>query len=741
MDINETLNEIIFKYCLDRYYPHYRNMYEAEKILQSLIKEIIQYGKKAMFVGDDRKGIEFIQNMSRDDGDICFLLYNSKDRSLQEMADVDWKQYDEIYIVSFYGAEYVERWFRQHSIPYEWIYDIFERKGIVLQREFFIFGKEDLFFLADPKGDMHSYGGRTESVQCELYCQQSKYNTASNDQTRRIALEKCLFLTLYMRNFVMAHQYSMLLADYDNQYTIIWNEIQDLLDVIKRTIVDRKQKDIILYWLDSIPYFDADSMPHLRAMMNESVVFENAFTYIPYTHPTLRAMFLGKKDIDDQAYNICQIVLENSPVIQLLEKYGYNIRIYSGYFGDYFPRSCQSRHFYTDVCAPISMKLWDMFSDMLLTEQNTLWLVHSLEPHAPYLNARMSDQNHANMGEMRRLARLEVDEQLAFYDPFVGRNAYRIYMSDHGIGTMLWGKIHVLFNIYHRTLKPGKIKGLFSLLDFVGVLEKIIINGEIREDDLSRSYVEIGNLDLYNPRLVTNLFRNKEIINEIYFGYKGIIDQENIYIRYGLGKEWWSPRKDMRNPILFYQCADDIPEPKLLSKYRELAGEFPDELLVDEKFRYSKYLYALYDNVIEHHDVAKRVRLIEQLLEQYPDNSVGVRMGGYHSLVLYGILSKRCRRKLWGFIDNDVECLCSTLPLPIVRSDNIDQLKAIGIQAVLLSSYVHIKALREEAGGWPEGIHVLDIYQCFIENGQQCDADFWLVRGRDEDYDVGISMD
>lgn len=34
MDINKALNEIIFKYDLDRYYPHYRNMYEAEKIVK-----------------------------------------------------------------------------------------------------------------------------------------------------------------------------------------------------------------------------------------------------------------------------------------------------------------------------------------------------------------------------------------------------------------------------------------------------------------------------------------------------------------------------------------------------------------------------------------------------------------------------------------------------------------------------------------------------------------------------------
>lgn len=51
MDINEALNRIIFKYELDRYYPHYKNMCKAEKILQNIVKHIMQYRKKAVFVG------------------------------------------------------------------------------------------------------------------------------------------------------------------------------------------------------------------------------------------------------------------------------------------------------------------------------------------------------------------------------------------------------------------------------------------------------------------------------------------------------------------------------------------------------------------------------------------------------------------------------------------------------------------------------------------------------------------
>ena len=79
MDIDQALNEIIFKYHLDHYYPHYRNMYEAEKILKDVINDIIQNNKSAIFVGDDMTGIDFVRNISRNYDDICFQLHNRRE--------------------------------------------------------------------------------------------------------------------------------------------------------------------------------------------------------------------------------------------------------------------------------------------------------------------------------------------------------------------------------------------------------------------------------------------------------------------------------------------------------------------------------------------------------------------------------------------------------------------------------------------------------------------------------------
>lgn len=744
LDINKALNEIIYRYYLDRHYPHYRNMQEAEKVVRELVSGIICDNRKAVFVGDNKVGIELVRNIAGAYQNIEFVLYERNINEFAQLETVDWEKAEKVYLISFYGAEYVERWFRRHHVQYEWIYDIFDREGLYLQREFFVFGKENLYSWVDPEGDCGARRGE-ETIQCELYCQQNKYASANDSRIKRIALEKCLFLELYMRNFVAAQKYILLLAEEDEQYQGLWGEILELLKSVKKEISCRKQQDIIIYWLDAVPFGAEGNMPYLQEAMRNSVVFENAFTNVPYTVPTLRSMFLGKRDIDDQGYQISEISKNNSKVIQFLETQGYDIKIFSDYFYGLFPVSYRKEHFCIDKYAPFSMKLWDMLSEMLLKEKKSLWLIHELESHAPYFVSSMNDKNcscdQKGLEERYKLARMEVDEQLAFYDSFIHNGAFRIYMSDHGTGITIQNYVHILFNVRHRSLKPGKIESMYSILDFNKVLEQMIVDGRIKEDELSREYVPIGNMDRYNRQSVEKIFREKAGVSDGYFGYKGIIDKNYIYIHYTVGKEWLQKREKNRNPILLYDCSDDVYDESLLPKYRMLAGKYFDDLNRDGKFEYSKYLYALYHNLLKHNNLKEYVEIIQQMLEKYPDNSVAIRTGGYHSLKLYYLLSEESRKKIWGFIDNSDECRCSIFQMPITRNCLEEVLREIGIKAILLSSYINLEALRKEAESYPADIDILDIYDCFDKVGLHCDYEFWIVKGTKEDYEVGFPFD
>lgn len=739
MNINEELNRIIFKYNLDRCYPHYRNMYKAEKVLRDLIKGITQKKGKAVFIGDDPKGIKFIQNIARDYKDIAFFCYKRDDIKLNALESVQWKEFENIYLISFYNIEHIERWLRVHKLLFRWIYDIFEEKEIYFQKEFFVFGEKDTIALFDPERVTHTRSCYTGMFQCELYSQKCRYNYRRGPENR-VALEKCLFMALLIKNFVEAKEYISLLVKADEKYSCFWEEIEKLLETIRAELKKRQGENIILYWLDALPYGEEDDMPYLREMKNKSVVFQNAYTYIAYTSSTARTVFLGKKDIDDGVYDISDFTEENSPVIRTLKKQKYQIKIISGMLDSMFPYSCRSEQFYMDVFDPCSMKMWEMLSDMLCHRGNTFYLIHIMESHDPYLSRRLSDENYTDHNERCRLARLEIDEQLAFYDSLLNQKDYRIYMSDHG--RVLSYKYHVVFNIYQERLHPRTVDGMFSLLDFYKVLDQIVAGEDIKEKKLIKEYVEVGNLDRYDKNDIRKVIGRRRDLEERDFGCTGIIDGEYIYLRNTLGKEQLFSRDaiPLCDPLLFYDF--EVYEPQLLAKYRNLSGEYPEEMQKAEKFKYSVYLYRLYDNLKKRSGhVSKCVEIINYVLEKYKENSVAVRGGGYHSLVLYHTLSKENRKKIWGFIDKTANCQCARLGMPVVGAERAGEWKELGVKAILLSSYDLLDIFRKEAMEWPDGIDILDIYASFEKNGMACSANFYNVLGTDEDYNVGFPFE
>lgn len=742
MDINKALNDIIFKYHLDRYYPHYRSMCSAEKILRDIINSIVQNNKKAVFVGNDKTGIEFIRNIAEDYENIKFLFYDSNDLKLAQLESTDWEKYDDVYLISYYGAEYIERWFRKYHIQYDWIYDTFARGGAFLQQEFFAFGKEDLFPMVVPNVK-HTRNGWTESIQCEFYYQQSKYENTDNYQMKRMTLEKIVFLSFYMKDFIAVKKYALLLSEFDKQYTHLWEETSDLLDVIKRTLTSRKHKNIVLYWLDALAYGYESDMPYLQSIMKKSIVFEKAFTYIPYTHSTLRSMFLSKKDIEDKTYNIKEITRENSPLICFLEEQGYDIKVYSSYMNDSFPAQYCSTQFYTDWYGPCSMKLWDMIFQMCIADRKCLHIVHAMETHFPYISNGIRDENYNDKRNRYKLAKQELDEQLAFYDAFTQKDEWHIYMSDHGTESEVISRSHVHFNIYRDTLQPRRIGNVFSLLDFDTVLRQMIINDDINETEFVKEYADIGNLDWYSRENIERVFKNKEALTLGQIGYTGVIDKKYIYIHYRTGKEWLQQieNKPLYEPFLFYNCLDDICAPELLPHYRKLVKKYPEDIIEDERFVYSRYLYRLYDNILKHNNMEERVNIINLMLREYPDNSIAIRMGGVVSASLYYILSNENKRKIWGFIDNDKGCLCRGLSMPIIGTNEMENLQELGIKAVILSSYSHLDMLREESKSWNKDIDILDIYNAFEKNGIVCKANFYKIMGTDEDYDVGFPFE
>lgn len=183
---------------------------------------------------------------------------------------------------------------------------------------------------------------------------------------------------------------------------------------------------------------------------------------------------------------------------------------------------------------------------------------------------------------------------------------------------------------------------------------------------------------------------------------------------------------------------DDIDgDEELLSKYRELTGEYPVEIESDERFRYSQYMFKIYDRQRKY--VYQRMKLIDSLFEKFPKHSVAIRTGGEHSAKLYESLSRESREKIGYFIDSNTECLCKKFGLPILVLEEIQQ---YDVNAIVLSSFVFLEELRKEAKNYVENIEVVDIYKQLELNGMSVKKNFFIdVDMPEEEWEVGYPFD
>ncbi|MBQ2982178.1 MAG: sulfatase-like hydrolase/transferase [Lachnospiraceae bacterium] len=726
-DIDEALDKIISKYGLDEYYPHFQKAKESEKLLETYIGGHRIRKENILFLCNDQMEVNIVTDIARGDELIEAVLYKKINQ------DFPWNKYVKIYIMSYEKYSEMSAFLKEKKVGFVWIYDIFKENNYDWDREFY---KKHLNNYLENFVVWNDIGWRN-LVQMELYNCQQNCKKVKDERIKDEELKKCLYLSLYMRNFKKANYYFSKLEKKDVRIKNANREIKKLLEEIKNRVRQNREKNIVVYWMDAVCYEDSKDMQYLQKKIKESVNFENAFTTTPYTTSTMKSMFLGKYLVDDKAYKINKIDVDDSKILTLLKEQGYNIQYISG-LRKMFPYECctSKRLEIYDAC---SVVLWDLLNNMINQKNKTFYVAHILsEGHYPFLSSRMTRKS-LSFNEMRYIQGLnEIDEQLEFYDQFLNEETYCIYMSDHG-GANFSTRFHIIFSVYNKYLESKVIKDMFSIIDFGKTINQIIQMSYINENELKREYVRIQDVDWYNSETIWKRMINKVTPNISMIGYKGVITSKEIYIRFRNDHEWYALRDGVKEePALWNKKTYLNNEMKRL---REFVGEYPIDIIDDEKFKYSKYMYKLvekYDNYAREYK-KRYMKIICKELDKYPTNSVAIRMGGDHSMNLYNLLNEEYKDKISCFIDNNKKCICKKYGKPIVT---LDELPKGNIQAIILSSYDHLKTLRKEVKQYTENIDVIDIYVLLEKNGIYCTQNFYMdIKLKDEDYDVGFPFE
>lgn len=709
LNINQKLEQIIEKYDLDKYYPAYRISGQACTYMEKWIKELSGMENTFLFISMDERALQLISGWAAKDN-IRTLLISSVDELddyIERFCDI------KIYIVSYTRTIEILHWFWRHDLQAESVYDVLENQHIYLQMEFYRFippllTSDELRLNTSLKEK--SVDGSSLTLY-EYYYQKKRLQYSIREEDKRRIREKLFFLALCMRNFLEAE--SILRAMPDNiEYKKCWHEIESLLDNIKETLAGRKQRHIIIYWLDALAYAEGAEMEYLRNQREHSIYFHNAFTVTFGTNPTCKSIFCGIRQVDDLGYQIRyfrdipqidevkHIGTDNSPLLKDIEEQGYAFSILSRYLSKSFEKKYDHDVWSTRE-TPCSEVFWNLTDQIIQSKQPTVYLAHALtEIHSPCLSVRRDHFEHEYTRELMKVQYEELNAQLKFYDAILGNGPYRIYMSDHGRNRNdIGNSTHVHFQIYHAEWMKKEVNKLFCYLDFPKIMHSLMLGKPIDETLWNREFVPVQDVDFYNGERLKHSLKYIGLEQLPFFmAYKGIVTDEHIYLRFKCGEELFHKRSNgSLNPV-FWNNNNQLNE-EVLEELREKTGEFPKELDSDSRFCFSVNTYTVYENIKK--SVQKAADLLNAKISCYEDGSVLLLGKDYSTRWLYAILTKENRKKIGETYGKDK------------------------IKAVLLSDYENQEKLQSEIERIYNDPEIIDIYQFWKEQGYSFPGDFW----------------
>lgn len=734
MDIDKRLNEIILRHDLDRHYPAFRPWLQAQEILREWAGTMKD---PAVFVALRQQEIDYMKKIVAKDAGHEFVLVRpgtmgfldnitAKRRYKIAAADLEkLRSCRKRWNIAASADSLFPLWLAQKGINSRPWQDVCLEKGVYVT--------DYLKFLPKEVVASEMIGGCHSDALALEYIEQAHYYAGTTERSlRELYEERLFFLSILLRDFPQAKQHIMHLP---KDFAAAWREIENLLAEIGEAVKQRQARDILLFWVDAVSKKEFTQMPFLKMQTEKGVDFKESFCVTPYTHPTLKTLFCEKKVIDDASYTIDLIDENCSPLLQEVESNKYEFRSISGYWSE-FADKYEIDAYYPRYKAASNL-LWETLRQILLAEQPLMTLTHLfMETHEPNLPNVLGASNVFDWRRRYRLGRSKVDALLSFYDSFWPADAVKVFFSDHGRNVRL-SRFHTFFLLVGREYRPRKVDEMFSYLDFSKLMIAVLRRVSEPWQGLGREYVEIQDLPMYNSKLIARIIKEKLEIELWFLGYRGVITREYMYFFFSVGREILMRRAAVGEPGIV-PGEEDIADLEALPYLRRIARmDAAISMLADEKkLRYSKYYLEVYQRGIKQNE--RKIAIINEYFDSLPVHSVAIRTGGEHSWYLYSCLSATNREKIACFIDDDPECLCADLAVPVIKLAEVDFSM---VDEVMLSSFLLRDFLRKEARGYASKAKVTDLYDVLERRGVICRRDFFLFEADASAYEVGFPFE
>ena len=313
-----------------------------------------------------------------------------------------------------------------------------------------------------------------------------------------------------------------------NYYIELKKDICKLFERIKSEISNRRQKDIIVNWLDQVCYKDIEVCRFLKSKSESGICFENAYTITPYTKPTIRYIFFNEKIISSSF--ILNFIKGNktcadSKLVKVLKKCGYEIFFLTPDEGKGTWDSYGDNY---ETNFPSTIRYWEALECILLSDKPVFMLIDTLrETHEPFWNPEIDTiygmqlfrTNYDDEIVKRQIedSLKYVDRELEFYfDFWQGTNQIIFFMSDHGKWNQLYDRryydkaVHTLLFYVTNSLTNRKEKRIFPLCN-LGKLVVSLITGKRR--NIFRHFIFLEDVEIFDDDL-QRMMDDLDILNK-----------------------------------------------------------------------------------------------------------------------------------------------------------------------------------------------------------------------------------
>jgi hypothetical protein len=592
-NLTDELNCLLLKYHILDSYPEAKKYIIATKLIKQLFQEFPSDSIIALRGGgihaeqilsvlepNQRRKVRYIIDKNVD-------IQLDNDISTISVDDISLYRIDVIIISSFMFQNDMEIELLNFSESFCVVnlYDYFQKYNLYCEKAF--------------------YQGSHTNYQT-VFLIRKKYLSAAEAQEKEQFLQRLIANYIILRDFINAKKFidEYINNDflYHDQYYMFEKELSELFKQVKTTLMKRSNKDIVINWMDALKYDEIQYMNYIKSLASDSLVFENAFTVMPWTTMTMITMLTGKYIIDDKIYQIENYNTDNCELLSVLEDNGYVFKYYGlRRFAKRYEERNQGNISYIDDYEPSTYYQWDVLNILLVEKKPCFIIIHNTnETHAPHLSGCLEQMileewdfykgNSSERNKQQVLSYGYLDNQIKWYDSFRSDNCVNIYLSDHGKSIDHNRQyddqyLHVVMMVKHKSIAPAKIYNIFSLVNFKKLIYCILNREEQHWNDLCSEYAKFQFLAPYSKGFIDILFSYmNKAVNHVQL--RGIRTEYDKYFINDFGKEFYFILPDEDTNLI-----EDTNCQKRINKLRNLAGNTLIDIYEDDFFIEYRKLY------------------------------------------------------------------------------------------------------------------------------------------------------